>query len=120
LGVSRTTINSGIADLETSDPSIVSNSHEKQRKKGGGRKKSITDEVWKKIETFVMPHTRGDPESPLKWVSKSLRNIETALKSIGISVSHRIIGNALKAQGFSLQSNRKRLEGNSHPDTCTT
>jgi len=116
LGISRTTINSGIADLETSDPAKVRNPQSSQRKKGGGRKKSINDQVWEKIETLVKPHTRGEPASPLQWVSKSLRNIEDALESAGISVSHRIIGDALKAHGFSLQSNRKRFEGKSHPD----
>ena len=116
LGISHNTINRGITDLETSDPVTVSNPQEKQRKKGGGRKKSVTQEVWKQIETFILPHTRGEPESPLQWVSKSLRNIENALKDIGISVSHRIIGDALRANGFSLQSNRKRFEGKNHPD----
>ena len=116
LGVSHNTINSGIAALETSDPVVVSNPKERQRKAGGGRKKSITGEVWKHIEAFIMPHTRGEPESSLQWVSKSLRNIESALKDIGILVSHRIIGDALKANGFSLQSNRKRFEGKNHPD----
>jgi hypothetical protein len=116
LCISRTTINTGIADLETSDPAKVRNSLIRQRKKGGGRKKSIDEVVWGSIETFIMPHTRGEPSSPLQWVSKSLRNIESALKSIGISVSHRIIGDALRTRGFSLQSNRKRFEGKSHPD----
>ena len=116
LGVSHNTINSGIAALETSDPVAVSNPEERQRKEGGGRKKSISEEIWKHIESFIMPHTRGEPESPLLWVSKSLRNIETALKGIGISASHRIIGDALKSHGFSLQSNRKRFEGSCHPD----
>ena len=57
LCISRMTINRGISDLETSNPANVSNSQEKQRKKGGGRKKSIADSVWKNIETFIMPHT---------------------------------------------------------------
>jgi transposase len=116
LGVSHNTINRGVSDLETSDPVVVSSPQKRQRKEGGGRKKSITQEVWKHIASFIMPHTRGEPESSLQWVSKSLRNIESALKSVGISVSHRIIGDALKSHGFSLQSNRKRFEGSNHPD----
>ena len=43
-----------------------------------------------------------------------------ALESVGISVSHRIIGDALKVRGFSLQFNRKRFEGKSHPDRDNT
>lgn len=86
------------------------------RKEGGGRKRKITPGVWEKIETFIEPHTRGEPESPLQWVSKSLRNIEAALKEDGIVASHRIIGDALKEKGFSLQSNRKTYEGKGHED----
>jgi len=52
----------------------------------------------------------------LQWISKSLRHIESALKAIDISASYRIIGDALKEHGFSLQSNRKRFEGSIHKD----
>jgi len=116
LGISHNTTNRGIAELESLKHISVDAQSSKQRKEGGGRKKTITHEIWKQIEAFIMPHTRGEPESPLQWVSKSLRNIEGALKLIGISASYRIIGDALKAHGFSLQSNRKRFEGSSHPD----
>ena len=116
LGISHNTINRGIVELESSLPAISTGCPSRQRKEGGGRKKSVTGKVWEQIEAFIMPHTRGEPESPLQWVSKSLRNIELALKDVGISASHRIIGDALKAHGFSLQSNRKRFEGNNHPD----
>ena len=116
IGISHNTINKGSIELESGNVSVVSARKTKQRKEGGGRKQAITGEVWEHIETFIMPHTRGEPESALQWVSKSLRNIESGLKSVGISVSHRIIGEALKAHGFSLQSNRKRFEGTSHSD----
>ena len=116
LGVSHNTINRGIDELDSSTVPLVEDQSSRQRKKGGGRKKTVTEEIWKQIESFIMPHTRGEPQSPLQWVSKSLRHIEEALRGIGIFASHRIIGDALKAHGFSLQSNRKRFEGNSHPD----
>ena len=116
LGISHNTINKGIAELDSTTKRLVSVSTSKERNGGGGRKKTITQVVWSEIERFIMPHTRGEPESPLQWVSKSLRNIEDALKSIGISASYRIIGDALKEHGFSLQSNRKCFEGSSHPD----
>jgi len=57
------------------------------RKQGGGRKKKITDHVWHKIEGFISPHTRGEPESALQWVSKSLSNIESALGQSGTKVA---------------------------------
>jgi transposase len=115
LGISHNTINRGLSELESSHPKVKP-FHGRERQEGGGKKKSITEDVWKHIEAFIMPHTRGEPASTLQWVSKSLRNIESTLKSTGISVSHRIIDDALKNHGFSLQSNRKRFEGKGHCD----
>jgi hypothetical protein len=116
LGISHNTINQGIVELESSKIHGFTKPKTRQRKKGGGRKKTITGEIWEVIKAFIMPYTRGEPDSPLQWVSKSLRNIESALKGKNISASYRIIGEALKANGFSLQSNRKRFEGSSHAD----
>ena len=116
LGISHNTINRGITELSTLESNVVIDPHTRQRKAGGGRKRSVTEEIWGHIESFIMPHTRGEPSSPLQWVSKSTRNISNALKGIGISVSHRIVGDALKEKGFSLQSNRKRFERSDHPD----
>jgi transposase len=113
VGVSHNTINKGLLELNSGDPIVTV---DKIRKEGGGRKKKINTKVWNRIEAFIEPHTRGEPESPLRWVSKSLRNIEGALKEDGVAVSHRIIGEALKEKGFSLQSNRKTFEGNGHKD----
>jgi len=113
IGVSHNTINKGLKDLKSYIPVA---SKERIRKEGGGRKKKITAGVWMKMKAFIEPHTRGEPESPLQWVSKSLRNIEKTLKEDGINISHRIIGEALKEQGFSLQSNRKTFEGKGHQD----
>jgi transposase len=113
IGVSHNTINKGLKEMLSGKPS---GTETRIRKEGGGRKKKITPGIWEKIETFIEPHTRGEPESPLQWVSKSLRNIEAALKKDGIVASHRIIGDALKEKGFSLQSNRKTYEGKGHKD----
>jgi transposase len=119
LGVSHNTINQGIIELESAPKTTCdsqASDRPRQRKAGGGRKRTITQEVWEQIEKFIMPHTRGEPESSLQWVSKSLRHIEASLRAIGVSASYRIIGEALKSHGFSLQSNRKRFEGNTHKD----
>jgi transposase len=112
VGVSHNTIKKGLAELSAPHPV----KRQRLRKAGGGRKKKITSGVWEHIHAFIEPHTRGEPESPLQWVSKSLRHIETALKSTGINVSHRIIGDSLKEHGFSLQGNRKTHEGRGHAD----
>lgn len=114
IGVSHNTINSGIKELNK--PRLAPSQGVKQRKEGGGRKRAITGEIMEKIKDFIEPHTRGEPASPLLWVSKSLRNIEGALKKEGIKASYRIIGEALQREGFSLQANKKRHEGAGHPD----
>lgn len=112
-GTSHNTINRGIKELSTT---IVSKPNERIRKEGGGRKKVITPDIWSEIEVFIEPHKMGDPQSPLQWISNSLRNIETELKKVGIKASYRIIGDELKKRGFSLQSNRKTYEGKGHKD----
>ena len=113
IGVSHNTINKGLKELRVDAPIVPV---KRIRKEGGGRKKKITTEIWEKVKAFIEPHTRGEPESPLQWVSKSLRNIEMALREDGIGASHRIVGDALKERGFSLQSNRKTYEGRGHED----
>jgi transposase len=113
LGVSHNTINSGIKELNSGKELSPTSG---LRKKGGGRKLKIDHTIWERIEEFIEPHSRGEPESPLQWVSKSLRNIEQALKEYGIHASYRIIGEALKHHGFSLQANRKTFEGKGHKD----
>ncbi len=112
-GVSHNTINKGLKELAEATPARPG---ERIRKTGGGRKKKITQVIWGKIEAFIEPHKRGEPESPLQWVSKSLRNIEAALKKEGVAASYRIIGEGLKEKGFSLQANRKTYEGKGHKD----
>jgi hypothetical protein len=68
------------------------------------------------LELLVEPVTRGDPESPLRWTCKSLMQLSGELKSQGHAISHVSVGTLLKEMGYSLQDNRKTLEGTSHPD----
>lgn len=62
------------------------------------------------------PATRGDPESPLRWTSKSTRKLARELRAKGHEVSHVTVGKLLQELGYSLQGNRKTREGSSHPD----
>jgi hypothetical protein len=64
----------------------------------------------------VDPATRGDPESPLRWTTKSTANLADALTAAGHPVSPDTVGGLLKADGFSLQGNAKTVEGAQHPD----
>src|SRR6266545_4226731 len=59
---------------------------------------------------------RGDPESPLRWTSKSTRSLATELTTQSHPISHEKVAQLLRDMGYSLQSNRKTEEGNDHPD----
>ena len=113
-GMSRSTITIGMKELQSG--AIVVK--ERIRKEGGGRKTLLETDpsLEKDIDWIVSPVTRGDPESPLVWCSKSLRNIAAALQSKGHKISHNAVGMLLKEQGYSLQANRKTHEGGNHPD----
>lgn len=88
------------------------------RRAGAGRKKiEVKDETLvSDLLALVGPLTRGDPQSPLRWTCKSLRTLAEQLRAAGHSVSHVVVGQLLKAQGYSLQGNAKVIEGNQSPD----
>ena len=64
----------------------------------------------------IDPVTRGDPESPLRWTSKSGAKLAEALRGQGHAVVDRTVLRLLKAKGYSLQANKKTREGAQHPD----
>jgi hypothetical protein len=70
----------------------------------------------KALESLIEPVVRGDPMSPLRWTCKSTRTLAVELNSLGFVVSCTKVAALLKARGYSLQSNRKTLEGKQHPD----
>jgi transposase len=78
---------------------------------GDGRKsvKEHYPDILTELEKFLEPHTKGDPENPLKYTSKSTRKIEAVLQEQGFSISDTAIGGLLKEAGYSLQGNRKEL-----------
>jgi hypothetical protein len=123
-GVSRTTIMAGISEIETmksaggsADQTPAARTRG-TRQAGGGRKKiELKDEaLLPDLLRLVDASTRGDPESPLRWTCKSLRNLADELQAQGHKVSHVVVGKLLKSQDYSLQSNVKVLEGNQSPD----
>lgn len=73
-------------------------------------------ELKQALESLVSPLTRGDPESPLRWTSKSSRKLAEELCRIGHNVSHTTVTKLLRELGYSLQGNSKALDGASHPD----
>jgi transposase len=113
-GVSRSTIRRGLTELD----SDVAGPANRVRAPGGGRKKAeVADpELLDGLDSLIEPGTRGDPESPLRWTTKSTRNLARELTKMGHSVSHSVVAQILRSIGFSLQGNRKTLEGAQHPD----
>lgn len=88
------------------------------RRPGGGRKSGVHHhpELPGALEGLVEPLTRGDPESPLRWTCKSTRRLSRELATLGYTASSRLVGVLLHGMGYSLQGNRKTLEGTQHPD----
>lgn len=115
--VSRPSIYAGIKELR-SETMAIERQKKRQRKIGGGRKSvdSNTPEVLGKLENLVKPYERGNPESPLRWTSRSLRKLSAEMKKMGYNVSHVTVGNLLEKMGYSLQSNKKSHEGGNSPD----
>jgi len=116
-GISRRAIHVGLDELRA-EKVPVENQSKRIRKIGAGRK-SITETdsgLMDALEKLVEPTTRGDPESPLRWTCKSLRTLAGELTMNGHPVSYPKVGDLLRALGYSLQANRKMLEGSDHPD----
>jgi hypothetical protein len=88
------------------------------RRPGAGRKKSSAKDprLLSTLLDLVEPGTRGDPENPLRWTSKSVRHLSRELKSRGIAASHQLVAELLVSEGYSLQVNVKTREGGHHVD----
>jgi len=115
-GVSRRAIRRGMQELREAAPRRSSD--QRIRKAGGGRKKTIEKDpsLLADLEQLVEPTTRGDPESPLRWTCKSVRELAQELRREHHQVSHQLVSALLHELGYSLQANRKTIEGTSHPD----
>jgi len=114
-GVSRGTIRRGIREL--GEPNAPGRKG-RIRRPGGGRKRTVERDprLREDLDRLVEPTSRGDPESPLRWTCKSVRQLAGELKRQGHQASHRMVAELLHEMGYSLQANRKTLEGTEHPD----
>ena len=116
-GLSRITIRAGLNELRATpggDGDLVG----RVRRPGGGRK-PLTEhdpELLGALEALVDPVTRGDPMSPLRWTCKSADKLAAELTASGHPASERTVSRLLHVLGYSLQSNRKTIEGKDHPD----
>src|SRR3954447_2010730 len=114
-GVSPTTVRRGVSELDSgADPLPVGRS----RRAGGGRRPVTAHdpELVAALLGLVEPNARGDPMSPLRWTTKSLRHLAGELTGRGHPVSAPTVGHLLRENGFSLQGTAKTLEGKQHPD----
>jgi len=117
--LSRATIQAGLQELarpvSTTPPQATV---ERLRRRGGGRKPlgAHDPHLVRALETLLDPVTRGDPMSLLRWTCKSAAKLAAALQTQGHRVSERTVNRLLHDLGYSLQGNRKTLEGRAHPD----
>jgi len=113
-GMAVETIRAGIRELESGETL----ERGRVRRPGGGRKPlTETDPtLLSDLERLLEADTRGDPESPLRWTAKSVRQLAAALAVLGHRVHFATVAKLLRLLGYSLQSNRKAREGASHPD----
>jgi len=113
-GVSRSTISRGIRELEFGDVLDPG----RTRRAGGGRKRATEkdEKLGVDLDGLVEPTASGDPMSPLRWTSRSVRHLAEELQAMGHDVSHRLVADLLHECGYSLQANRKTREGPQHPD----
>ncbi len=118
-GLSRTTIWAGRRELQRRRESPQDDlAPERVRATGGGRHLTERSDptILSELETLLESSVRGDPQSPLRWTSKSTRKLADELKARKHPVSHQTVAALLADLGYSLQANRKTKEGQDHPD----
>ena len=113
-GIARSTIGRGLKELRSGAVIDLRRS----RRPGGGRKPmTATDtSLIDDLRSLVEPDARGDPQSPLLWTCKSLSKLAAGLCSMGHKIGRTLVGELLHKLDYSLQSNRKTLEGTENPD----
>jgi Rhodopirellula transposase DDE domain len=118
-GLSRDTIRGGMQPAQGGEgKALAALAGARLRRVGGGRKRLVDKDVTllRDLEALVDPVTRGDPQSPLRWTSKSTRKLAEELQARGHPIEARTVAGLLTELGYSLQALRKTREGAAHPD----
>ena len=118
IGMSPNTIRKGLEELAVRDENPDAPVEPGLRRSGAGRKRHTESDphLLQALESLVEPTTRGDPQSPLRWTLKSTAQLAQELTRQKHPVSPRTVGRLLNDLEYSLQGNRKTLEGSAHPD----
>ena len=116
-GIAKSTILRGLADLASGRAEDLATAG-RVRAAGAGRKpaEARQEGLVAALDRLIDPQTRGDPQSALRWTSKSTTKLAAELQKQGFAISADTVGRMLRDSGYSLQSTRKRLEGTAHID----
>jgi hypothetical protein len=112
-GVREATVSLGVGELDSGAAPLG-----RARRPGGGRKRlaDLDPGLRPALLALVEPDERGDPMSPLRWTTKSLRALAGELTRQGHRAGADTVADLLHEEGFSLQGNAKALEGKQSPD----
>ena len=112
-GISEGTVRRGLVELDGDGEGLGC---ERVRRAGAGRPGILEREpgLSQALDRLIDPVTRGDPESPLRWTSKSAAKLARAWRSGALGLDRTVL-RLLKRMGYSLQANQKTREGADHP-----
>src|ERR1700732_1632176 len=113
-GASWQTVANGAAELGSGD--VVPGG--RVRRPGAGRKKLAERDggLVPALLALVEDSSRGDPQSPLAWTTKSAEHLSGELTRQGHACSPQTVWRLLHEQGVSTQANAQVTEGRRHPD----
>ena len=112
--VSESTVRRGLEELDRRERL----ERGRVRRPGAGNRsiRETNPTIERDLGMLLEDSTRGDPESPLRWTSKSTAKLAVGLVAFGHHVSEVTVQRVLRSMGFRLQANRKTREGKQHPD----
>ena len=113
-GIARSTIQRGLRELARTTPLAAERT--RQPAGDGSARRTLDPTLLRDLDALVEPTAPGDPDSPLRWTSMSVRTLAVALDGLGHHVSHTVVAELLHGLGYSLQGNVKTREGRQHAD----
>ena len=117
-GLAPGPVRRGLRELQAGPVAEEPGDRARVRRRGGGRKRLTERDpgLTAALERLLEPVTRGDPMVPLRWTCRSAAHLAAEMSAGGRKISERTVNRLLHELGYSLQSNRKTLEGKQHPD----